>query len=114
MIVKIKGISYPAEVLTSNEDIEKGMMFRSELNGCMVFKLKKGHHSFWMKNCYINLDIVFLINNKITTIHRNCPIAGNKINIPTYNGIGDTVIEFPANTSLGWNIGDKINIIDDL
>jgi uncharacterized membrane protein (UPF0127 family) len=29
-------------------------------------------HSFWMKNCITSLDIIFIKNNKITKIHKEC------------------------------------------
>jgi hypothetical protein len=39
----------------------------------------------------------------------NCPPHKDKTVSPTtYNGIGDTVIEFPSNTSKDWKIGDKV------
>ncbi len=56
---------FNGEYLTQPEDIQRGMMGRKELNGCMVFKMGMGHHSFWMKNCLIPLDIVFVNKNTI-------------------------------------------------
>jgi uncharacterized membrane protein (UPF0127 family) len=108
MKVLINNLTFNAEYLTTPEQIQTGMMGRDSLDGCMVFKLEKGHHSFWMKDCLINLDIVFVLNNKITKIHNNCEPAGNKLNVPTYNGIGDHVIEFPSGTAKDWKIGDKV------
>jgi uncharacterized membrane protein (UPF0127 family) len=65
MNVTIGGKMFPGEYLTNPEDIQKGMMGRDSLEGCMVFKMGKGHHSFWMKNCLIPLDIVFVLNNNL-------------------------------------------------
>lgn len=108
-MVHINNKTYPAEYLSNEEDIMRGMMGRKELNGCMVFKMGKGHHSFWMKNCLIPLDIVFVLNNRITKIHPNCPIEDpHKMTLPNYSGIGDHVIEFPAGTADGWRIGDRV------
>ena len=59
MSVHINNKTFTAEYLSTPEDIERGMMGREELNGCMVFKMGRGHHSFWMKNCLIPLDIIF-------------------------------------------------------
>ena len=72
MSVHINNKTFPAEYLSSPDEIQKGMMGRTELNGCMVFKMGKGHHSFWMKNRLIPLDIVFVLNNRINRIHSNC------------------------------------------
>jgi len=108
MFVEIKNTKYPAELMVNDDEIKQGMMNRDELNGCMVFKMKKGLHSFWMKNCLIPLDIVFVNKNRISSIHNNCqPCDECK---QTYKGIGDHVIEFPAGTATDWKIGDKVNL----
>jgi uncharacterized membrane protein (UPF0127 family) len=110
-MVHINNKTFPAEYLSTPEEIEKGMMGREELNGCMVFKMGKGHHSFWMKNCLIPLDIVFVTNNRISRIHPNCPPPNrNQMTLPRYTGMGDHVIEFPASTSNGWKIGDRVGM----
>lgn len=111
MSVHINSKTYPAEYLSKSEDIQRGMMGRDTLNGCMVFKMGLGHHSFWMKNCLIKLDIVFVQNKRITHIYLNCPVEdSHRMNPPHYNGIGDHVIEFPGGTANEWKIGDKVFI----
>lgn len=41
----------------------------------------------------------------------NCPPADrHSMNPPRYSGIGDHVIEFPANTAKDWKIGDKVRM----
>ena len=110
-MVHINGKTFQAEYLSSPEQIQRGMMGRNELNGCMVFKMGKGHHSFWMKDCLIPLDIVFTLNNRISRIHPNCPIEDrHRMTLPRYTGIGDHVIEFPAGTCNDWKIGDRISM----
>lgn len=112
MKVLINNKHFNAEYLTNSAEIEKGMMGRTNLDGCMVFKLKKGHHSFWMKNCLIPLDIVFVNNNLISKIHANCPPANkHHMNPPRYTGIGDYVIEFNANIAKDFKVGDKVFFI---
>lgn len=108
MKVVINNKTFPAEVLTNPEDLQRGMMYRDALNGCMVFKMGKGHHSFWMKNCHIPLDIIFVLNGRISRIHTNCPPAGRSLNPERYTGIGDHVIEFPGGTASNWKVGDKV------
>jgi len=110
MSVIINGQTFPAEYLSQPEEIQRGMMGRDNLNGCMVFKMGLGHHSFWMKNCLIPLDIVFVHNNKISRIHQNCEPAGNRLNPKNYTGIGDHVIEFPAGTTNSWKTGDSVRM----
>jgi uncharacterized protein len=108
MSVIINDKRFSAEYLSKPEEIARGMMGRDSLEGCMVFKLGMGHHSFWMKNCKIPLDIVFVNKNIISRIHPNCPPAEGRLNPPHYTGIGDHVIEFPAGTSSKWKVGDKV------
>lgn len=111
MNVRINEKIFPAEVLTTPEETERGMMNRDSLEGCMVFKMGKGHHSFWMKNCLIPLDIVFVLNNRISKIHHNCPPAGrHDMNPPRYSGLGDHVIEFPGGTCSNFKVGDRVNL----
>jgi uncharacterized membrane protein (UPF0127 family) len=109
MSVRINNQLFPAEYVSTPEQIEKGMMGRESLNGCMVFKMKKGHHTFWMKKCKIPLDIVFVLNNRISKIHRDCqPCEGE---CPErYSGIGDHVIEFPAGTTKDWKETDRVSM----
>jgi hypothetical protein len=112
MSVIINNQKYSAEYLSTPKEIQRGMMGRDHLDGCMVFNMGKiGHHSFWMKNCLINLDIVFILNGRISKIHLNCEPAGrNEMNPKRYSGIGDHVIEFPSGTCSGMKVGDKVNM----
>lgn len=110
-MVYINSQSFPAEYLKTPEEIINGMMGRKTLEGCMVFKLGKGHHSFWMKNCLIPLDIVFVLNGRISQIHQNCPVPDpHTMNPPKYSGMADHVIEFPAGTATNWKSGDKVSM----
>lgn len=109
MSVRIKNQTFPAEYMTTPEQITKGMMGRESLDGCMVFKLKKGYHSFWMKNCLIPLDMVFVLNDRISKIHSNCqPCDGDCTE--RFTGAADHVIEFPAGTATDWKIGDNVTM----
>lgn len=110
MNVRINDQIFSAEVLTTTEETQRGMMGRDHLDGCMVFKMGKGHHSFWMKNCIIPLDIVFVSGGRISKIHHDCqPITDHSIP-KSYTGIGDHVIEFPGGTCKDFKVGDKVNM----
>jgi uncharacterized membrane protein (UPF0127 family) len=48
--------------LFTSKDIQQGMM-RKKFDGSfdgMLFFMDKGPHSFWMKNCLVSLDIIFI------------------------------------------------------
>jgi len=97
--------------MVSPEDKRRGMMGRNQLEGCMVFKMEKGHHTFWMRGCLIPLDIVFVNNNRISKIHHDCPpVDDHVMNPPKYSGIGDHVIEFPSGTAKNFKLGDKVRL----
>ena len=109
MKININGITYPLEVMKTPEELEKGMMGRDSIEGGMLFILKKGVHKFWMKDCIIPLDIIFINNNRISHIHKNCPPCEGDCQ-KSYSGIGEYVVEFPSGTSNDFKIGDKVNL----
>ncbi len=66
------------ELADNNEEREKGLMFRQSLckNCAMLFQLDQpAQVSFWMKNTYIPLDIIFIKENgQISDIYENVEI----------------------------------------
>ena len=102
----VKGTKHPVEFA---EDIEKGMMGRDSLEGCMGFDLGKGYHSFHMKNCLIPLDIVFVYNDRINKIFPNCPPCDSD-DCQHYTAAADKVYEFPAGATEGWEPGDAATL----
>ena len=109
MSVRIGDKIFNAEYLSTPEEIQQGMMGRESLDGCMVFKMGMGTHSFWMKKCIIPLDIVFVNKDRISNIHHDCQPCDGDCN-QRYRGIGDHVIEFPSGTASNWKIGDKVKM----
>ena len=86
----------PLEIMTTPNAISTGMMGREYLDGGMLFIFPEvEERSFWMKDCIIPLDIIFIVNNKVTKVHANCPPC-NKNNCKSYYGIANKVLEFPA------------------
>lgn len=107
--MKIDLSNIPIEVMDTPTKKELGMMGREELNGAMVFPFDEiGERSFWMKNCKIPLDIIFVIDGEIQDIHHNAPPCEE--DCERYQGIADTIIEFNGGYSKknGLEIGDKI------
>jgi uncharacterized membrane protein (UPF0127 family) len=111
MILKINDNKFKVKTMITKKDTQKGMMgrdFDSTFNG-MLFLMDQGHHGFWMKNCIIPLDIIFINGNEITKIHHNCPPCETK-DCPSYVGEGDTILELKGGTckKLGIKDGDII------
>lgn len=106
---------FKIKTVISSKDTSRGMMnkqFDDTFNG-MLFIMSEGEHCFWMKNCIISLDIIFIDNDTITEIHSNCPPCKTK-DCENYCGEGDMILELQGGTckTLGIKIGDKINHYD--
>jgi uncharacterized membrane protein (UPF0127 family) len=106
---------FKVKTVISSKDTSRGMMnkqFDDTFNG-MLFIMSEGEHCFWMKNCIISLDIIFIDNDTITEIHSNCPPCKTK-DCENYCGEGDMILELQGGTckTLGIKIGDKINHYD--
>ncbi|MDJ0555900.1 MAG: DUF192 domain-containing protein [Microcoleaceae cyanobacterium MO_207.B10] len=93
-----------------------GLMFRTELpdDRGMLFSIDPPRIvNFWMRNVFINLDMVFLINGEVQAIFSNVPPCETEP-CPTYgpNTPVDGVIELRGGraTELGLRVGDRIDI----
>ena len=84
--------------------------FNKDFDG-MLFLMGSGEHSFWMKDCIIPLDIIFIDGDEITKIHSNCKPCHEKY-CPHYEGFGDMVLELEGGTceKLGIEEGDVIKM----
>jgi uncharacterized membrane protein (UPF0127 family) len=93
----------------NTKDIQNGMMnkkFSKDFDG-MLFLLNGNDHSFWMKDCIIPLDIIFINDNRVTKIHSNCKPC-KKEPCKRYTGKGDMVLELPGGFCDKYeiNVGD--------
>ena len=77
------GMSFDVELAIDQEDRARGMMGRTELaeNKGMLFLFEVDDwHGFWMKNCKISLDLIWLDSDfKVVFIEHNmepCPDNG--------------------------------------
>ena len=106
---------FKVKTVMSPKDTSRGMMnkkFNNTFNG-MLFIMSEGSHCFWMKNCIIPLDIIFIDNGIITKIHHNCPPCKTK-ECKNYCGEGDMILGLQGSTckELNINIGDSIHSLD--
>lgn len=100
------------EIAKSNYEIEQGLMFRRSLpaNAGMLFIFDKAdYRTFWMKNTFLSLDILFLNEDKeIIRISKNTtPLS--EISIPS-GGKAQYVVEVLAGFTDAYQIhlGDHI------
>jgi uncharacterized membrane protein (UPF0127 family) len=117
MIVKtkIKDNILSSKICATPDQIENGMMDKTfEGFDSMVFLMNGKSHSFWMKNCIIPLDIIFIKNNVVNKIHHDCPPC-NSDQCESYTGVGNIVLELPGGYCQDHNIkeGDPFVIYSD-
>ena len=96
MEVIINDNIFKVKPLLTPKDIQRGMMFRKfdgDFDGMLFFMPERTEQSFWMYNCIIPLDIIFIDGTTITKIHSNCQPCNDKKNCESYQGFGDTVLE---------------------
>jgi uncharacterized membrane protein (UPF0127 family) len=116
--VVAKGVRFHAEVARTPAEHAKGLMYRQYLrpNRCMFFAYDEdAHHSIWMKNCYIALDVAWIDSDgKVVEIAENVPpcspLRGD--DCPTYGGnaLSRHFIEFQTGTirRIGLKVGDSV------
>ena len=73
MQVIINDNIFDVKCVFTQKDIQNGMKNKKFDNfDGMLFITKKQNHSFWMKDCIIPLDIIFIDGDEITEIHHDC------------------------------------------
>lgn len=90
-----------------------GKKFDGNFDGLLFF-MNLGNHSFWMKNCIVPLDIIFIEDGEVQTIHHNCPPCKGTP-CESYKGFGDLVLELPGGTCKKYDIkeGSLIELSGD-
>jgi uncharacterized membrane protein (UPF0127 family) len=85
------GFPVAAELALTPSDMERGMMYRTELlpgHGMLFVHDVPGRYPYWMANCKIPLDIIWMDgSHQVVEISANtppCPSGGK--DCPTYGG----------------------------
>jgi len=120
-IVVAKGQRFQAEVALTQPEQMRGLMYRQFLarDRCMIFLYDEDdHHTIWMKNCLIALDVVWVqADGTIVEIVEKAPplspmFKGPDSEAPTYGGkvLSRHFVEFPVGTvrRLNLKLGDRI------
>ena len=84
-----------------------------KFNG-MLFFMDDDTSCFWMKNCIIPLDIIFIEGRTITKIHHDCPPCKSD-DCPNYCGKGRMILEIMGGSAKELDIkkGDQIKFLVD-
>ena len=111
MKVEINNNLFNVKPLLTSKDTQQGMMFK-KFNGDfdgMLFFMERGPQSFWMKNCLVSLDMIFIDNGVIHNIQHHCKPCKTE-DCPGYEGYGDMVLELPGGTCEKYDIkkGDEV------
>jgi uncharacterized membrane protein (UPF0127 family) len=113
---QINNHSIKLEVAKTSKQQDIGLMYRTSLpnNRGMLFEFKSARRvSFWMKNCKISLDMIFLRDGVVKAIELSAPpcTAEPCPNYSPHTAV-DQVIELRGGRSaeLGVKVGDRIEI----
>lgn len=107
--------TFQVALATTEESRREGLMGITSMNidqGMLFIFPESQYLSFWMKNTYIPLDIIFIDENlNIIQIHENTTPLDESIHYRS-NQVAKYVLEVNANTSTHKNIkiGDKIQL----
>jgi uncharacterized membrane protein (UPF0127 family) len=113
MLVTVNNTPFKVKIAVTPEAIRRGMQkqrFESENEG-MFFIVREDEHCYWMKDCIIPLDIIFIKDGEIVKIYENCPPCDGD-NCPTYCSDADRVLEIGGGMSkkFGLKEGDTVTV----
>jgi len=106
--VTINDVDIPVELATTDDERARGLMFRENLEGGMLFIYNSENlRRFWMKNTLIPLDIIFIdADNIVTIVHRATPCEEDPCEI--YPGNAKYILEVNQNY-IDVNVGDSVS-----
>ena len=93
---------------------QAGLMARKklDLNSGMLFLFEKpGYQTFWMKDCYISLDIIYILDNKIVNIYSSVPPCKST---PCELYPSATLVDMVLEVNGGYTQKHNINIGDTI
>ena len=116
MKVKIGDNTFTVKVMDDYRKRAEGMMnktFNEYFNG-MLFLMTDHTNCFWMKNCIIPLDIIYIDDQTISKVHHKCPPCVDE-DCESYCGRGYIILEIEGGTCKSFNIkkGDSVKFLVD-
>lgn len=118
MFITINDSVFKVKVCNSGKEKSEGMMGKkfTDFTG-MLFLMGHDIHCFYMKNCIIPLDIIFIDEDlTISSISHNCLPCGNEDDCESYCGFGKYVLEIDGGYCKEKNIsiGDYCTFTFDI
>lgn len=106
------------EIANTPSEREKGLMFRKSMEedrGMLFIFPVERQQSFWMKNTYIPLDMIFVSSQfEVVGIVENAtPFSEEQRSVP---GVSQFVIELNGGRAkeLGIEAGDEVNLLSEI
>jgi len=114
----INNYTFKLEIAKAQQQKEIGLSKKKilEKNAGMLFLFERpAYYSFWMKNMKFPIDIIYIRNDRIVTIHKNVkPPKNPNESLPIYNSkeSADTVLEINAGLSEKYNFkeGNEVKL----
>ena len=112
--IKRKGFLVEVEIADTQEEREKGLMFRTNLDdnkGMLFIFSKPDFANFWMKNTFLSLDILFISEDNIIegfvkgTVPLNEKIHISETKVKYILEINSGLID-----KIGIKLGDEVKI----
>ena len=114
MFVKINDIDLKVRTCISERSKQRGMMgIRFKDFDGMLFFMGPGNHCFYMKNCIIPLDIIFINSDlEILDIFEDCPPC-NEDDCEYYCSDGKFILEVPGGfcSKNNVSVGDSCSFV---
>lgn len=100
------------EIADTPYEWETGLMYRESMEddqGMLFIYPNAAERSFYMKNTYIPLDIIFMSSDTIVVSYKDNAIPRDESSIPS-NAPAQYILEINAGKRADWNIttGDKM------
>ncbi len=115
------GDEFSLEIAATDEAREQGYMFREKVDpreGMLFLFDRPGYPAFWMQNCRVRLDIVWLDESfRVVDIAADQPpcVAGRECPLVTPREASRYVLEFAGGTAKAKKlaVGDRIVILSE-
>ena len=111
MVISINDNKFSCVVVYTPNKIMEGMMGKrfDGFDGMLFIMPDDTIQSFWMKNCIVPIDMLFISDGIVEDISPNCPPCVSDP-CPSYQGKGGFVLELAGGTcrSKKIRIGDEV------